>query len=70
MRCDSNRPDRDRLTMPTYEYRCDNCKTHIEVKERYEFGPECFHCGRNMRREWTAPAVQFKGSGFYKTDNR
>ncbi len=56
--------------MPTYEYRCDNCKTHVEVKERYEFGPECFHCGRNMRREWTAPAVQFKGSGFYKTDNR
>ena len=69
MRGDSHRTYRDRLTMPTYEYRCDECKSYIETRERYEIGPECFHCGRNMNRVWTAPAVQFKGSGFYKTDN-
>ena len=56
--------------MPTYEYRCDECKSFVEVTERYEFGPECVQCGRNMSRVWSAPGIQFKGSGFYKTDNR
>jgi putative FmdB family regulatory protein len=56
--------------MPTYEYRCDNDNSFIETRERYEIGPACPLCDMNMKRVWSAPGIQFKGSGFYKTDNR
>jgi putative FmdB family regulatory protein len=56
--------------MPIYEYKCEICNTNVETKYHFEFGPECESCGRNMTRVWHAPGIQFKGSGFYKTDNR
>ena len=55
--------------MPTYEYKCKSCNTSVETKERHETGLECEKCGDNMARVWYAPGIQFKGSGFYKTDN-
>jgi putative FmdB family regulatory protein len=63
-------PHRQRLIdMPNYEYKCKYCDIKTETKERYDFGPECPVCGRNMLRVWHAPGVHFKGTGFYKTDN-
>lgn len=56
-------------TMPIYEYRCDNGHT-FETLQRMADDPlsECEVCGAPAQRVLHAPAVHFKGSGFYNTD--
>lgn len=58
--------------MPTYEYKCEFCERVAEsqrpIDERDSF-TECIECGAEMRRVISQVGVQFKGSGFYKTDN-
>jgi len=56
--------------MPLYEYRCSNCGDRIEVIQRVSDPPydSCQKCGGAMKKVVSAPAIQFKGSGFYKTD--
>ena len=59
--------------MPTYEYKCEFCERLAESKrpidERDAF-TECIECGNEMRRiVVNQVGIQFKGSGFYKTDN-
>lgn len=59
--------------MPIYEYKCGPCGEVIELKmsfEKRDFPITCETCGNLMARQFTIPAVQFKGSGFYSTDNR
>lgn len=55
--------------MPTYEYRCDKCNAHLvlsrNVNDR-DTVVDC-DCGHTFTRIYTAPAIQFKGSGFYST---
>jgi predicted nucleic acid-binding Zn ribbon protein len=29
----------------------------------------CKNCGNDMQRHYTPTGIQFKGNGFYKTDN-
>jgi putative FmdB family regulatory protein len=56
--------------LPLYEYRCLKCKRHTEKIENLN-GPhlkKCPHCGGKMESVITAPAIQFKGSGWYVTD--
>lgn len=56
--------------MPLYEYACVKCKRHTEKIENVN-GPhlkKCPHCGGKMESVLTAPAIQFKGSGWYVTD--
>jgi putative FmdB family regulatory protein len=56
--------------LPLYEYRCLKCKRHTEKIENVN-GPhlrKCPHCGGKMESVITAPAIQFKGSGWYVTD--
>ena len=56
--------------MPLYEYRCLKCERHTEKIENLN-GPhlkKCPHCGGKMESVITAPAIQFKGSGWYVTD--
>jgi putative FmdB family regulatory protein len=55
--------------MPTYEYRCEN--GHVfEVFQSMSDDPvtACEVCGAPVERVLFAPAVHFKGSGFYTTD--
>lgn len=55
--------------MPTYEYRCQ--KGHdFEVLQRMSDDPvmQCEVCGAPVQRVFSAPAVHFKGTGFYSTD--
>ncbi|MBS1879615.1 MAG: hypothetical protein JST31_08890 [Actinobacteria bacterium] len=55
--------------MPIYEYKCDN--GHVfDVMQKMAEEPltECIECGAPAARVLTAPAVHFKGSGFYNTD--
>lgn len=55
--------------MPTYEYRCDNDHTFDVVQSMSEDSLDtCTVCGVPARRVLHAPAVHFKGSGFYTTD--
>ena len=56
--------------MPLYEYVCQECKRRTEVIQA--FGERrirmCPHCGGKVKKAFSAPAIQFKGSGFYITD--
>ncbi len=56
--------------MPTYEYRCDKCGDLFEVRQKFADEPLKTHedCGGEVHRLLSAPALQFKGSGFYITD--
>jgi putative FmdB family regulatory protein len=55
--------------MPTYEYRCDNGHTFDVLQSMAEDALDtCTVCGAPARRVLHAPAVHFKGSGFYTTD--
>jgi putative FmdB family regulatory protein len=51
--------------MPLYDFKCDCCTEVIEINE--PIPPACGTCGNLMVRIWSAPAIQFKGSGFYST---
>ena len=56
--------------MPLYEYACLKCKRHTDKIENVN-GPhlkKCPHCGGKVESVITAPAIQFKGSGWYVTD--
>ena len=56
--------------MPLYEYECTKCHRRTEKIENVS-GPhlkKCPHCGGKVESVWTAPAIQFKGSGWYVTD--
>ena len=57
--------------MPIYEYQCDNGHRY-ERAEGFDAPTEqrCERCGGSSRRVISLPAVIFKGSGFYSTDNR
>ena len=55
--------------MPIYEYKCDNGHVFdVMQKMAEEALTECIECGAPCARVLTAPAVHFKGSGFYNTD--
>jgi putative FmdB family regulatory protein len=53
--------------MPLYEYECTQCKRHTEKIQKFS-DPEittCPHCGGKLERVITAPAISFKGGGWY-----
>lgn len=56
--------------MPLYEYQCVQCNERVEIIQRLSDPPhsECGKCGGEMKKLLSAPAIQFKGSGWYKTD--
>lgn len=56
--------------MPLYEYQCQNCGERVEIIQNFSDPPysHCPKCGGDMKKLLSAPAIQFKGSGFYKTD--
>ena len=56
--------------MPLYEYHCDACGRQFELIRKFSDLPldKCPHCGSTVRKLFSSPAIQFKGSGFYITD--
>ncbi len=56
--------------MPIYEYQCDDCGHRSEAIQRLADDrlTECGECGGTLKRLISAPAVQFKGTGWYVTD--
>ena len=56
--------------MPLYEYKCNKCAHRFEKIEKVN-APEiakCPKCGAKAPRMASAPAIQFKGTGWYVTD--
>lgn len=56
--------------MPIYEYQCKACHERHEIIQNLADAPltHCPKCGGEMKKLISSPAIQFKGSGFYKTD--
>ncbi len=56
--------------MPLYEYQCQACGKRIEELQRLSDPPLtiCPACGGPFKKLMSAPAFQFKGSGWYATD--
>jgi putative FmdB family regulatory protein len=56
--------------MPIYEYVCSRCGSHIEAVQKVSDPPlqKCRVCGGVLKKIISAPAIQFKGNGWYITD--
>ena len=56
--------------MPIYEYECRKCGAHVEAFQKVSDKPltKCRKCGGKLEKKISAPAIQFKGSGWYVTD--
>ena len=56
--------------MPNYEYLCQKCGHRFEKIQKFSDAmlKKCPECGGKIEQVISAPAVQFKGSGWYVTD--
>ena len=56
--------------MPLFEYACKKCGKHFDRIEKFSSATvkKCPSCGGRAERMASAPAIQFKGSGWYVTD--
>jgi putative FmdB family regulatory protein len=56
--------------MPLYDYRCHQCGQTFEVRQKFADQLLTVHegCGGELERLISAPALQFKGTGWYVTD--
>jgi putative FmdB family regulatory protein len=56
--------------MPLYEYQCTKCGHRFEKIQKFSDKKikKCPECGGPVEQVISAPAVQFKGSGWYVTD--
>ena len=58
--------------MPTYQYRCLNCKLQFELKQSFQDKPiaDCPSCHGIARRIFVPVPIIFNGPGFYVTDSK
>ena len=57
--------------MPLYEYECESCGHRFELIQRFADPPaeRCVACGKQpVHKLLSAPAIHFKGTGWYVTD--
>ncbi len=56
--------------MPLYEYKCLRCGASFELLQKVGESSlkKCIKCGGNLEKIISAPALQFKGKGWYVTD--
>lgn len=57
--------------MPIYQYKCEECSCEFELRKSFSDESNhvtCPDCGKKANRVFIAPAIIFKGSGFYVTD--
>ena len=54
--------------MPLYEYECQQCHRRLEKIQKFSEAllTLCPTCGGELQQTITAPAIQFKGAGWYK----
>jgi putative FmdB family regulatory protein len=60
---------RGNSAVPLYEYQCAKCG-RFEVIQKFSDSPleACPTCGKSVTKLLSAPAFQFKGTGWYVTD--
>lgn len=59
--------------MPVYQYVCEECGQSFEYFAHFSQNgriPQCPQGHLRVRKVYQAPAVIFKGSGWYSTDHR
>ena len=58
--------------MAHYDYRCTSCSRVFEVEHGMTERPSitCPTCGAPADKVFSASGIEFKGSGFYNTDQR
>ena len=58
--------------MPTYEYSCPQGHGRFQLRQSFDSEPvaPCPTCGVESKRQFSTPAILFKGSGWYATDSR
>ena len=56
--------------MPVYEYHCQSCGKRLEKIQKFSDPPltQCEVCGGPLKKVLSAPALIFKGTGWYVTD--
>src|ERR1044072_4486860 len=56
--------------MPIYEYKCQQCDAHYEVRQNVSDAPltTCEKCHGKLEKQWSLSGFQFKGAGWYVTD--
>lgn len=58
--------------MPTYSYACTACGNRFDAVQAFtdDALTSCPECSGRLRKLFGSVGVVFKGSGFYRTDNR
>lgn len=56
--------------MPIYEYKCQQCGAHFEIRQSVSDDPltSCEKCHGKLEKQWSLSGFQFKGAGWYVTD--
>ena len=64
--------DVSELSVPTYQYQCNDCGEAIEVVQKFSDDSltVCPSCDGSLRKLYNAVGIVFKGSGFYRNDSR
>lgn len=54
--------------MPLYEYACDSCGLHFEVRQKFSDDPveTCKECGGSVKKMISQAGFALKGSGWYQ----
>jgi putative FmdB family regulatory protein len=71
LRIESANSAKEKLSVPLYEFLCKACQHRFEKIQKFSdpMPDECPACGEDaVEQMLSAPAVQFKGSGWYVTD--
>jgi putative FmdB family regulatory protein len=58
------------IYVPIYEYECESCDKRFELIQKFSDKPvkKCPKCGGTVHKILSAPALVFKGTGWYVTD--
>jgi putative FmdB family regulatory protein len=58
------------IYVPIYEYECESCEKRFELIQKFSDKPvkKCPKCGGAVHKILSAPALVFKGTGWYVTD--
>jgi putative FmdB family regulatory protein len=58
------------MCVPIYEYECESCDERFELMQKFSDKPvkKCPKCGGAVHKVLSAPALHFKGTGWYVTD--
>jgi len=58
--------------VPTYSYACTECDNRFDIVQSFSDDTltVCNECNGRLRKLFNSVGIVFKGSGFYRTDNR